>query len=474
MTSKMTNFIKLKFLVITTISICSTFFSCKKTSDTKEFQAYFGGEVTNPSSDYVLFCKDAEVIDSVKLDKNNRFFMSFDSLSPGLYSFKNEPEYQYVYFDKNDSIMVHIDAKDFDNSLAFCGRGDQKNNFLMELYLKNEADKNKMFTLFDYDFDKFNKVIDSTHVENTKFYQANKEEIKWSDEFDKFAKASLDFNYYTKKELYPKVHGMRTGNDVYETIPNNYYDFRKSINFNDDKLCDYAPFIMYVSHMLNNKATILYHNHLTEVDKELKTNINKLNIVDTLIKNEKVKNKILNNIAFQYLLEDQNVVNNNIFIDKYYKLSSDKSHKNEILKIGNAIQLLRPNFELPIVNLIDVNGKTISSDQLFKRETVIFFWTQKLSSHLEATHKKLLSLRQKYPNYQYVAVNLDKNQDAWTKTLSKYKFDGIREYRCIDFEDLKAKWAITKVHRTIILGKKGLIKNAFTNIFDVKFEEELK
>jgi hypothetical protein len=93
---------------------------------------------------------------------------------------------------------------------------------------------------------------------------------------------------------------------------------------------------------------------------------------------------------------------------------------------------------------------------------------------LEATHKKLLSLRQKYPNYQFVAVNLDKDQDVWTKTLAKYKFNGISEYRCTDFEDLKEKWAITKVHRTIILDKKGLIKNAFTNIFDVKFEEELK
>lgn len=470
----MTDFIRLKFLAITTISVCSTFLSCKKTTDIKEYQAYFGGEVTNPTSPYVFFLKDSEVIDSVKLDEKNRFFFSFDSLAPGLYSFKNEPEFQYIYFDKNDSLMAHIDAKDFDNSLVFCGRGDQKNNFLMELYLKNEADKNNMFSLFEYNFDQFNLKIDSTQRANTRFYESKKEEIKWSEDFDKFAKASLNFNYYTKKELYPKVHGMRTGNDVYETIPKNYYDFRKNINFNDDKLCDYAPFIMYVSHMLNNKATILYHNHLTEVDKELKANINKLNIVDTLIKNEKVKNKILNNIAFQYLLEDQNVVNNNIFIDKYYKLSSDKSHKNEILKIGNAIQLLRPNFELPIVNLVDTNGKIISSDQLFKKETVIFFWTQKLSSHLEATHKKLLSLRHKYPNYQYVAVNLDKNQEAWTKTLAKYKFDGIKEYRCADFEDLKAKWAITKVHRTIILDKKGLIKNAFTNIFDVKFEEELK
>ena len=39
-----------------------------------EYVAYFGGEVVNPNNPYVLFCKDNEVIDTLKLDENNRFF----------------------------------------------------------------------------------------------------------------------------------------------------------------------------------------------------------------------------------------------------------------------------------------------------------------------------------------------------------------------------------------------------------------
>ena len=57
--------------------------------------------------------------------------------------------------------------------------------------------------------------------------------------------------------------------------------------------------------------------------------------------------------------------------------------------------------------------------------------------------------------------------------LSKLNFDGINELRCTNFEDLKANWAIMKVHRTIILDQNGMIKNAFTNLFDVNFEKEL-
>lgn len=448
-------------------------YSCKKESKNLEYQAYFGGEVTNPTNPYIFFCKNSEVIDSVKLDKNNRFFIKFDSLTPGMYTFKNNPEYQYVYFEKNDSIMVHINSKDFDNSIIFCGRGDQKNNFLMDLYLKNEEDKSQMFTFFDLGITKFNQTIDSTYQQLNSFYQSNKKDIKWSDDFDLYAKTALDYNYFSKKELYPKIHNMRTGEDVIEKLPEDYYNFRKKIDFNNPKLADFSPFIMYIQHMLNNSSSINYHNHFTSLDLALKTNVNKLNIADTLIKNEKLKNKILNNIAFTYLLEDQNMVNNKLFLDTYRKFSTDKSQKNEILKIGNAIQLLSVGNFLPEVKMVQLDGKVVSSNDFAKKKTVIFFWTKNLISHLEAVHKKIIDYKLKHPDFQFIAVNLDQDQTQWIQTLSTYKFNSIQELRCANFEDLKSKWAITKVHRTISLDKNGAIKNAFVNVFDVNFEKEL-
>ena len=465
---------KLHSCLFLSIVIIALFTSCNKGFKSNNYTAYFGGEVTNPTNPYILFCRDGEVIDTIKIAKDNRFFIKFDSLTPGLYSFKNEPEYQYVYFDKNDSIMVHINSNDFDESIIFCGRGDQKNNFLMDLYLKNEKDKSAIFEVFDYDIPHFNKNIDSIYAETQKFYNAKKAEIKWSDAFDIYAKAALDYHYYAKKELYPVIHKARTGEDISDLLPTHYYYYRKNVDFNSTKLTGFSPYVTYLTYMLNNTGAINYHNHLTDVDLALKTNINKLNIADTLIKNEKVKNTILNNIAFTYLLEDQNMVNNQKFLEIYHKFSTDTSKRNEILKIGNAIELLKVGSPLPEVNLINADNKVISSKTISKKKTVIFFWTENLVSHLVAVHKKILALKSKYPDYQFIAVNLDNNQDKWRAILSKYKFDGITELRSENFEDLKSKWAITKVHRTIVLNQYGTIRTAFTNIFDVKFEDNLK
>lgn len=370
--------------------------------------------------------------------------------------------------------MVRVNTRDFDNSLIFCGRGDQKNNFLIEQYLKTEKDKNVIFGAFEKDIEEFTKTVDSSYQLATTFYNTKKQELNWSDEFDVYAKAALDFPYYSRRELYPTIHKMRTGNDVFEKIPQNYYDFRKKVDCNNAVLSDFSPFVMYLSHMLNNMGAINYHNHYTEVDLALKTNINKMNIADTLIKNEKVKNTILNNIAFTYLLEDQNMVNNQTFLATYHKISTDKSQKNEITKIGNAIQLLKKSKVLPNVVLLDTNGKEVNSSSFTNKKTVIFFWTANAVSHFEAVHKKVLDFQKKHPDYQFVGINLNDTQEEWKGIMSKYKFKGITELRCADFEDLKSKWVITKIHRTIILGDKGLIKNAFTNIFELNFEDELR
>lgn len=74
------------------------FIACNK--DKSKSACYFGGEIVNPNSKFVYLCKNNKVLDTILLDKNNRFFQKYDTLTPGMYTFKHEPEYQYIYFEK--------------------------------------------------------------------------------------------------------------------------------------------------------------------------------------------------------------------------------------------------------------------------------------------------------------------------------------------------------------------------------------
>ena len=462
----------IKYTLPLYIVLFSCFTSCKKEFEATDYIAYFGGEVQNPQTNYVLFLKDNAVIDTIFLDKNNRFMHKFDSLAPGLYTFKHEPEYQYVYFDKNDSLMVRMNAFDFDNSIVFCGRGDEKNNFLMEMYLKNEADKATMYDVFDRNVKQFIKNIDSSFAIRKSFYLKRKAEIGWDKPFDAVAKASLDFHHITKKEIYPYAHQFRTGESIRKSLPSDYYSHRKEVNFENDDFTNYSPFIKYISMMLTNMA---HEKNKGDFDENsIENNIEKLNITNSIIKNEKVKNVVLNNVALMYLLEDQNMYNNTQFIERYLQLSTDAQLEKEIRTIYNSVQNLKVGNKLPEIELVDSDNQKVTLSSKINKPTVLYFWTTHAESHLAVAHQKINDLKVKYPNYNFIAINIDDTQPNWNNALKKYKLSVDNELHASDFEIIRNKWVITKVHRIIILNADGTIKNGFANLFDVNFETNLQ
>ena len=434
--------------------------------------AYFGGEIENPKNNFVVFMKNDKVVDTFYLDENNRFFHKFDSLTPGLYSFKHDPEYQYVFFDKNDSLMIRLNSNDFDNTLMFCGRGDEKNNFMMELYLKDLKLKNELFNVYEKPEKIFSKYIDSSNQNIKNLYNKRKSFINWSEEFDEVAKANILLNYAYKKEVFPIVHEFKTGENIKTKLPKSYYNYRKKIDVNKSNLLYYSPFINYMTSMLNNIVLTKSKGDLD--DMSLENNIKKLEIVDTLIKNKHVKNLVVNNIANMYLLSDQCSINNGKFFTLYSKMVSDENMKVKVMKTASNIQKLRNNNILPEVSLLNTNNKKVLINELITKKTIIYFWTKQSDSHSFYSHKKVDELKEKYPDIQFIAININNTQEDWLKEIKEKKYSNSIELRAIDFEELKNKWVINKVYRTLIIDKNGIINNAFVSLFDANFESYLQ
>ena len=432
--------------------------------------AYFGGEIENPKNNFVVFMKNDKVVDTFYLDKNNRFFHKFDSLTPGLYSFKHDPEYQYVFFDKNDSLMIRLNSNDFDNTLMFCGRGDEKNNFMMELFLKDMKLKDDLFNIYEKPEKIFSKYIDASNKNITNLYNKRKAFINWSEEFDEVAKANIVLNYAYKKEVFPIVHEFKTGENIKTKLPKSYYNYRKNIDVNKSNLLYYSPFINYMSSMLNNIVLTESKGNLN--DMSLENNIKKLEIVDTLIKNKHVKNLVVNNIANMYLLSDQCSINNGKFFTLYSKMVSDEKMKAKVMKTANNIKKLRNNNVLPEINLLDTNNKTVQINELFTKKTIIYFWTKQSDSHFYS-HKKVDELKAKYSDIDFIAININNTQEDWLKEIKSKKYNNSIELRATDFDELQNKWVINKVYRTLIINKNGTINNAFVSLFDANFESYL-
>ncbi len=441
-------------------------------SDSKkdDYSAYFGGEIINPKGKWILFYKGEQLLDSIPLDPDNRFFIKFDSLSPGLYMFKHDPEYQYVYFDKNDSLMARINMLNFDESLVFCGKGEEKNNFLVEMYLKNQKDRNTTFSDFDLEEKEFSTKADSSYQEILKFYTENKEHILWNEEFDVVAKASVDFPYYSKKEFYPFANMRRNQKNSYPELALEFYNFRGNIDFNNEQLVDFSPYIQYISSFIENLANA--ENYQKTQENALK----KLSIADSKVQNQALKNKIVSNIAFRYLMENEENISDTTFFTKYYQISTDSEKNDKVKSLVKSIQNLSETGYLPKIILKDIKNNEVSSDDVFQRKTILYFWSKRNENHFFAVHQKLQKIIEKYPNIDIISVNLDDKYDDWNAFLEKYKTvpnPKIKHYQISNFEEIKDKWVVNRETRAAIIDKNAKIIKGFTNIFEPTFDKQL-
>ena len=67
--------------------------------------------------------------------------------------------------------MIRLNTLDFDESLVYTGKGSSKNNFLMDVFLRNERDEVIINSNLDNSVTIFKKLIDSLYNNQYKFYK---------------------------------------------------------------------------------------------------------------------------------------------------------------------------------------------------------------------------------------------------------------------------------------------------------------
>jgi hypothetical protein len=222
-------------------------FSCKDSSQDKK-TTYFGGKIKNPYDHYVYFLKGEKVIDTAKLNKQNRFLFQFDSISEGLYTFKDGTEFQYVYLQPKDSVLLYLNRWDFDESLVFSGKGAAKNNFLIDVFLGQEKTDDRFMPYYKLDEKGFEEkiAIEIPVYENKYRLLSQNEDFVFSDKFDKLAKVAIYYPFFSKKEYYPLRHRDKRNLHDFPHVSNGFYAFRDSVDINDESLLPFRTYTYYI------------------------------------------------------------------------------------------------------------------------------------------------------------------------------------------------------------------------------------
>jgi len=453
------------------LTVLSSLVSCSGTSENKS-SIYFGGEIVNPTSDYVVLYHNDAYVDSVKLDNNNHFAFRFDNIEEGLYHFDHAPELQYVYLSKGDSLLARLNTVEFDESLVYSGKGSEINNFLIEVFLKNEKEEDIVKDFYVMDPETFSKKIDSLHTAKVNHLKDLALESEFSDRAYAMAEASIDYNTYITKEKYPFYHKKRTGEETIHELDDSFYEYRKKIDLNNKDLTYFRPYFDFMKWHFGNMSYTACLEDCTSDNKEpvvdrLHFNKHKLALVDSLVHQIELRDILFRNVAMDYLLREHKTSEEaSAFIEKFKKLSSNDQHKEEIDLLYKGIKNLQPNTALPNLLVKNMNNEEVSIKELAnnKKNTVFYFWTAEQKRHFRNVNQHITSLEEKYPHYNFIGINLRTNYNQWQQLMEEYQLDTNKQYFGENFKELQMAMIIDGLNKCVI-AKDTVIVDGFANLY---------
>lgn len=433
---------------------------------------FFAGEIVNPTSEYVVLFKDDIVIDSAKLDDENRFSIKLDSVVEGLYHFDHSPELQYVYLENGDSLMIRLNTEDFDESLIFSGKGEEINNFLLDLFLTTESEPSILYSFSQLDPGAFNYKLDSLRAIKVNTLNELVKEVKLSTMALEMAQASIDYNYYIYKEKYPFWNRRKTGKNTIPELPNYFYDYRKNLDYNNENLAYHRYYYNFMKTHFNNLSYMGCYSkckgeHYAIINNKLHFNQHKLKLIDSLVTEKDLRDNLFRNVAMDYLINVHDTdANNRIFIEDFHKLSGNNQHSAEIESIYQGVNNLQPTNKLPNISVFNTDGDLVTLQEIAEKEknTVFYFWSGTQRSNFENVLTRVAQLTEKKPEFTFVGINCNTDAIRWQSLLSSNQLNMENQFRTDDFENLKNTLVIGGLNKGIIT-KDGLIVDAFADLY---------
>ena len=467
----------MKFYFYSFLSVLLVF-SCENSSSKRGDCAYFGGEIINPSNNYITLSNTLGSKDTIYLDKRNRFIHKIDSLKPGLFSFTHGGEFQTILLEPNDSLFFRLNTNDFDESLVYTGSGSKKNNYLIRSFLDDEIENKEFMNTSHLEPEVFVKHMNKLRKQKLAYFEEFLVNKPASDLFKSIVKSSIDYNHYAYHEMFP--FGYYGNNKLihFKDLPEGFYNYRNEVDLNNESLSELYVYNRFLFWHFNNIALKQYYsdgNHEAFDRMALDYNIEKLRLIDSTITSEKIKNYLLKHTIRDFVLNTDDRDATIKMIDYYLERSSNPKDKVYLKALVAGANKLRPGNMLSDAAIIDYSGNAIELSSLIDSPTVIYCWSTNFKMHSRNSHFKIKELKAKFPKINFVAINFNDNDfHYWKKTVRSLHYPTAYEYKFSNPSEATKKFVITFNHKIIVVDEQMEIVNSNIGLFSEEMTECLE
>ena len=462
---------KMRRLLLLTLVI--TLVGCKKQPTNNTF---FTGFFPNSKDSLVILYADDIPIDTTFLNKDKNFTFSLNIKESKLYNFKIGGNYQYIYLEPLDSLVVYANILRFEESISFSGKGSVINNFLLSQLNSIDIQTDTLKNYHSLPPIKYREKIDSIlMIKEEEFNHFVKNYPHLTKEAKNIALVSCVFPLYKEVEIYPFIYHDKNRSLINQLLPPNFYNYRKKIDYNDTFLQYYRPYYSYMVMYVNNLAFTKYsynNNTLVDINRELGFHLEKIKIIDSLFSKGSLRDNLYRNAAYAYIFNIQEHAQYQKYFDKFAKYNKDNEHKAELDKVFKNVIALQAGQIPPDFDLIDTKGTLTKFSEIQKLEvTIYYFWSVNQRELSNLIFDRIAQLKSLFPNVKFVGIDIGQDKTQWRKRISENQWTD--QYHSINFMDLSQKFLINNINKSVIIDKNGRIISAFEDIFSPNLEKIL-
>jgi thiol-disulfide isomerase/thioredoxin len=425
-------------------AVVFTFISCQE--EQKIDYVFFSGEILNPNAKIASIYKGNDLIKDFIVKPDGTFSDTL-RVKAGYYNLEHGDEFTDLYLESGNNIKVSFNTNQFDETIAYSGKGSKNNNYLAKKIL---ADKNSNFDykeIFSMDETNFIAIMDE--VKSSKLGLIN--DVKnISTDFKTFEIKNIEYEYLSNLQNYKSAHSFYSKKEDFKPSEN-FLKILEDIDYNNQE--NYANIENYKSLVQKHYISMLSNSdNPSDVFKDI-----------IQLAFPELKKDLSESLRF-YI--SPNNAYNKVYYDGIMAMSqADEKFRDDLTYKYHKVRKLAKGMPSPqFVDYKNHNGSLTSLKDLEGKYIYIDVWATWCGPCIaEIPSLKQVEEEFKGKNITFVSLSIDTANDhkAWVEMVKDKELGGIQLMADKDWNSKFVKdYAIEGIPRFILIDPSGNIFNA--------------
>lgn len=429
--------------------------ACSSPPQKPDYSITIAGKISNPESATIKVSVDDDLATD-SLDADGNFVLQFEYQETESFMVQSGDLRFALYLSPGDSIFLTGDAKEFGRTFKAEGSKALENSYLRKkIITSNESGLDNWMELMKHPKDVYFAKKDSMLALVKKPFeelsanpQADKAFLEMEDAYFKYQSLFMDAMFPMYHGYLNKMHADSVDFPVEETKKT-----IRNLPLDDPKLLAVQPFRNMLDLRIGEATT-----EVLKIDSTLNYEDVNWNVVDTLVKNQEVKD-FLRFQTIKMNLEYRGPVHAEKDIQKFKASTKSEKYLGKLDKLVAKWEPISPGKPVPDFTFTDIKGQPVKISDLKGKLVYIDIWATWCGPCIaEHPHWDKLKADYKDKDVAFMTVSIDDTREPWEKMVKEKKMDGLQWFAENAWQsELAQHFMVNGIPRFLLLDKEGKI-----------------